>query len=114
MEPPQLIKEELINKLQDYLRKPENIGFIAGFSLTIVVAFLFVSRLYTRRKKPASAAHSFVKGSPKRRRNIIDMVVDSSLEYGMIFFLTLLKDYIVKYLERLNENITEHKTEISG
>lgn len=114
MEPPQLIKEELINKLRDYLKKPENIGFISGFSLTVVVAFLLISKLYNRRQEPKHAAHSFTEGSPKRKKGIMKMVFDSSLEYGMIFFLSLIKDYIVKYLERLNEDITEHKEEVTG
>lgn len=114
MEPPQLIKEELIHKLRDYLKKPENVGFITGFSLTIVMAFLLISKLYSRKKDPKSAAHSFTEGSPKRKKGIMNKVLDSSLEYGMIFFLSLIKDYVVKYLERLNENITEHKEEVTG
>lgn len=114
MEPPQLIKEELIIKLREYLKKPENIGFVTGFSLTIVVAFLLISKLYNRRQGPKSAAHSFTEGSPKRKKGIIKTVVDSSLEYGMIFFLSLIKDSIIKYMERLNEDITEHKEELTG
>lgn len=114
MEPPQLIKEELIIKLRDYFKKPENIGFAAGFSLTIIVGFLFISKLYSKSHTPQKEADKFIEGSTKRKKSILDNVFDSSLEYGMIFFLTLIKDYIIKYLENLDEDITEYKEEVSG
>ena len=76
MEPPQLIKEELVEKLREYLKKPENIGFVAGFSFTIIVAFLLISKLYagTRTKNPGNAAHAFVEGSKKRKKGIMATV----------------------------------------
>lgn len=116
MEPPQLIKEELILKLREYLKKPENVGFVAGFSVTIIIGFLLISKLYTSRSKddPKEAADDFVEGSEKQKKGILDNVWDSSLEYGMIFFLTLIKDYITRYLEKADEDITEYKEEITG
>lgn len=112
MEPPQLIKEELINKLRVELKKPENIGFIAGFAFTIIVGFLIISKLYNKNQGPKDKAHEYVDGSRKKRKGIMDTVWESSMEYGMVFFLTLIKDYIAKYLEKVNGNIGEIKKEI--
>lgn len=112
MEPPQLIKEELINKLRIELKKPENIGFIAGFALTIIVGFLIISKLYSKNQGAKEKAHDFVEGSKRKRKGILDTVWESSMEYGMVFFLTLIKDYIAKYLEKVNENIEEFKEEV--
>ena len=113
MEPPQLIKEELVEKLREFLKKPENIGFVAGFSLTIIIGFLLISKLYSKTSRdPKNAAHSYVGNTKKHKKGIMATVRDSSLEYGMVFFLTLIKDYIAKYLEKLNDNIGEHKEAI--
>lgn len=114
MEPPQLVTEELISKVRDFLKKPENIGFVTGFSLTVIVGFIIFSKLYQRRKNPKKAAHDFTYDGKTRKKGIMGHLVDYGLEYGFIFFLSLIKENIKKYLEKLNEDLKEHKEELSG
>lgn len=114
MEPPQLIKEELLAEIKEFFRKPENIGFVAGFGLTIVLIIAFINKLYKKKNSPQHKAHEFKEGSKKKKEGIFDAVLNASLEYGMIFFLTLIKDYITEYLTKVDESISEHQEEITG
>lgn len=114
MEPPQIVTEELINKIREFLKKPENIGFVAGFSLTIILGFTILSNLYTKRKDPKKAAHEYAKDGKSRKKGIFSHLVDYGLEYGLIFFLTLMKEKIQNYLKDVNEDIKEYKEELKG
>lgn len=113
MEPPQLVTEELINKVRNFLKKPENIGFVTGFSLTVIVGFMIFSKLYQRRKGPKAAAHNFAHGGKARKKGIMSHLIDYGLEYGFIFFLSLVKEKIQKYVEKLNDDLKEYKEEIA-
>lgn len=114
MEPPQLITEELLNRIRHYLKKPENIGFVAGFSLTVVVAFIILSKLYQKRNDPKKAAHDYVHNGKAKKKGFMNHLVDYGLEYGLVFLISIIKENIQKHLEKLNEDLEEHKEELSG
>ncbi|MGK7391485.1 MAG: GNAT family N-acetyltransferase [Candidatus Cyclobacteriaceae bacterium M2_1C_046] len=114
MEPPQLVTQELIDDVRNFLKKPENIGFVTGFSLTVIVGFIIFSKLYQRRKGPKAAAHDYAYGGKARKKGFMSHLIDYGLEYGFIFFLSLVKENIQKYVAKLNEDLKEHKEEITG
>ena len=114
MEPPQLVTEELLIRIREYLKKPENIGFVTGFSFTIVVAFILLSKLYQKRNDPKKAAHDYVYDGKTRKKGFMSHLVDYGLEYGLVFLISIIKENIQKYLEKLNEDLEEHKEELSG